>query len=223
MLHDFITSNRGELIARCEASAARRFAPNDVPAAIAHGVPVFLLQMVEALVSEQYSTTRQPVKPKAQLGSTQIGRSAALHGAELLNLGFTMEQVVHDYGDVCQSITGMAVEQDVEISADEFRTMNRCIDNAIADSVTSFGRAREDEINVQADALKDVVAEFSRDHSRLIDIATQSFAAIRTGNIGVSGATGALLTHTLAELRELANRTLPEIRRRSANTKATAQ
>jgi len=61
----------------------------------------------------------------------------------------------------------------------------------------------------------------SQDHKRLLDIAIQSFAAIKTGNVGVSGATGALLMHTLSELRELAGRALPNIRRASANTSAT--
>ena len=32
--------------------------------------------------------------------------SACLHGSDLLRQGFTVSQVVHDYGDVCQSITG---------------------------------------------------------------------------------------------------------------------
>lgn len=38
------------------------------------------------------------------------------------------------------------------------------------------------------------------------------YAAIKTGNVGLSGSTGTLLFHTLEELRSLADRTLPEIR-----------
>ena len=59
-----------------------------------------------------------------------IGNSAKKHGHDLLTQGFTVEQVVHDYGDVCQSITDLAVELEASISTDDFRTLNRCLDNA---------------------------------------------------------------------------------------------
>jgi hypothetical protein len=32
---------------------------------------------------------------------------------------------VHEYGDVCQSITDLAVELGAPISTDDFRTLNR--------------------------------------------------------------------------------------------------
>jgi hypothetical protein len=38
----------------------------------------------------------------------EIGDSAVLHGHDLLLRGFTVAQVVRDYGDVCQSITDLA-------------------------------------------------------------------------------------------------------------------
>ena len=41
-----------------------------------------------------------------------MGVSATAHGEELLNLGFSIDQVVHDYGDLCRAITDLAVEQD---------------------------------------------------------------------------------------------------------------
>ena len=80
-----------------------------------------------------------PTKPD----HTEIGRSAALHDAELLRLGYTLDQVVRDYGDVCQAVTELAGEEDERITAGEFRTLNRCLDNAIADAVTSFEHARQ--------------------------------------------------------------------------------
>jgi hypothetical protein len=143
---------------------------------------------------------------------TEIGRAAAVHGADLLRLGYTIDQVVHDYGDVCQSVTQLAGEQQEDISTDEFRTLNRCLDNAIADAVTSFGSARQVLINDQAETLQQRLDFYSVEHRRLVDIALQSYSAIRTGHVGVTGATGTLLYHTLGELRSLAERTLPEIR-----------
>jgi hypothetical protein len=48
-----------------------------------------------------------------------MSRSAILHGRSSAS-GFTLSQVVHDYGDVCRSITELAVEQGTSISSEAF-------------------------------------------------------------------------------------------------------
>lgn len=221
MLHELLTSNHKELIRRCREKATKRFEPSEIPAAIDHGVPLFLQQLVDTLRLEQLTPARDVAGSEATPAASEIGRAAALHGAELLRLGYSVDQVVHEYGDICQSVTAIAVELHAKISADEFRTLNRCLDDAIADAVASFGSARQISINDQAQTLHDRLSAFSDEHQRLVDIAIQSYSAIKTGNVGLTGATGTLLIHTLSELRSLAERTLPEIRRASAATTAT--
>jgi hypothetical protein len=54
--------------------------------------------------------------------------------------GFTLEQVVRDYGDVCRAVTNLAFETNASIEVDEFRTFNRCLDDAIAVAVTEYAR-----------------------------------------------------------------------------------
>ena len=210
MLHEFLTSNRTEVITRCKNKAAKRFAPSEIPAPLDHGVPLFLQQLVETLRLEE-TPSAPTVAAGWTLTNTEIGRVAGLHGAELLRLGYSVDQVVHDYGDVCQSVTELAGEQDTEISAVEFRILNRCLDNAIADAVTSFGHARQILINDQAVTLEHRLRMFSDEQKRLVDIAIHSYTAIKTGTVGVTGATGTLLIHALEELRSLTDRTLPEI------------
>jgi hypothetical protein len=219
MLHEFLTSNRQILIGRCREKVARRFEPTETLATIDHGVPLFLQQLVETLREEQETPIRS-VDSEPAPAPTDIGRAAALHGAELLRRGFSVDQVVHDYGDVCQCVTALAVEQDVAISTDEFRTLNRCLDNAIADAVAAFGSARQTSIDRQAETLHQRLVIFAAEHRRLIDIAIQSLTAIKTGNIGIAGATGTLLAHALDELSSLTDRTLPEIRLASPTAKA---
>jgi hypothetical protein len=221
MLHEFLTSNRQLLISRCRDKVAKRFEPAQTQSTIDHGVPLFLQQLVETLRAEQLTHIRS-VDSEPTPAPTDIGRAAALHGAELLRRGFSVDQVVHDYGDVCQSVTALAVEQEVPISADEFRTLNRCLDNAIADAVASFGSAHQTSLDRQSETLQQRLVVFAAEHRRLTDIANQSLAAIKTGNIGISGATGTLLAHALEELCSLTDRTLPEIRLAAPGAKSVS-
>src|SRR5687768_11220211 len=119
MLHEFIAVNREEIIRRCRAKVATRSVPPPTEAEIDHGVPAFLDQLRNAL---RFGETTSP----------EISRSAIKHGHDLLLQGFTVSQVVHDYGDVCQAITQLAVEVSAPISTEDFGTLNRCLDDAIA-------------------------------------------------------------------------------------------
>ena len=110
MLYEFIAINRDDIIRRCRAKVARRSVPPPTQAEIDHGVPVFLNQLGDALRLGRNS-------------SLEIGKSAVQHGHDLLQQGFTVAQVVHDYGDVCQAITELAVELNAPITTDDFRTL----------------------------------------------------------------------------------------------------
>lgn len=210
MLHEFVTENRQLLIARCREKVARRVEPTKAASSIEHGVPLFLEQLAETLKAEQ-TTSARATDSKPAAAPTAIGRAAALHGAELLRRGFTVDQVVHDYGDVCQCVTALALEQAAPISTDEFRTLNRCLDNAIADAVVSFGEARQVSIDHQVQTSQQRFVDYAADHRRLVAIAIQSFTAIKTGNIGSGGATGKLLEHALKELEALTDRLQPPL------------
>jgi len=50
MLHEFITANRGELLARTRAKVAARPAPRATLDELKNGVPLFLNQLVDALL-----------------------------------------------------------------------------------------------------------------------------------------------------------------------------
>ncbi len=215
MLHKFLASNHKDLIQRCRSKAKLRFEPSLDRETIDHGVPMFLKQLEDILRFEQTTDERLELEanPEPTPSGTDIGRAAALHGTELLRLGFTVDQVVHGYGDVCQAVTGLAVESHVTITADEFRTLNRCLDNAIADAVSAYARSGgHSDGSRNGGSLTAHLDDFSNEHRRLVNIAANAYFAIKTGNVGMAGATGALLAHALEELRLLPQRILPEIR-----------
>lgn len=176
-------------------------------------MPLFLDQLVHTLEAERLTTARPEHEPKASPVDSDIGRAATLLGEELLRLGHSVDQVVHHYGDVCQSVTDLAVKKNKVITTDEFRTLNRCLDEAVADAVTSFA------LLDQSTDLHQRLGKLTEEHGRLVDIALQTFAAIQTGNVGPAGATGTALVSTLQELRDLIDRALPEIRLLTGMTK----
>jgi hypothetical protein len=146
MLSDFLTSNRTLLIDRCRAMVGSRSDPKDTEPELAHGIPIFLDQLIDALKFEETSHPQDtPITVHNARGvvASDVGTTAALHGHDLFLEGFTIEQVVRDYGDVCQAVTKLAIETGVPISVGEFRTFNLCIDNAIAGAVTEYAKRVE--------------------------------------------------------------------------------
>jgi hypothetical protein len=143
MLHEFLTSHKAELLRRCRSKVSQRSSPPVTQLELEHGIPLFLGQLVEALRCEEEAAPSPQLHrhigfPKPTLVSIESGRTAALHGKELLDEGFTLDQVVHGYGDVCQAITELAQELRAPITVAEFHTFNRLLDNAIAEAVASY-------------------------------------------------------------------------------------
>ena len=140
-------------------------------------MPLFLDQLADALRLGQGS-------------SPEIGRSAILHGHDLLLQGFTVAQVVRDYGDVCQSMTELALEMDAPISTDDFRTLNRCLDDAIAGAVTEYARerdiARDDESAQESEHLGFLAHELRN----LTHTALLAFEVLKIGQCGSRGQHG---------------------------------
>ena len=200
MMHEFIAVHREEIIRRCRMKVSMRSVPPPTEAELDHGVPLFLEQLVDAL----------------RLGtpsSAAIGRTALLHGHDLLRQGFTVAQVVHDYGDVCQSITELAVELNAPISAGDFRTLNRCLDDAIAGAVTEYGRERiQSGIEGESARGSERLGFLAHELRNVLHTATLAFEILQTGNVGITGSTGTLLQRSLRGLDALIGRSLAEIR-----------
>src|SRR5688572_28284516 len=218
MLHEFLSANRAELIERCIAKVARRSTPKATDAELEHGIPLFVGQLIETLQMEQTSDpllSRRISGPAGGGGriESEVGETAARHGRELFLHGFTVDQVVHDYGDLCQAIADLAVERGTPFEIDEFRTLNRCLDNAIADAVTEFSYQRDLVIEEKdAHAMNERLGFLAHELRNLLNTATLALNALKTGNVGLAGATGAALDRSLIGLRDLVDRSLSEVR-----------
>jgi signal transduction histidine kinase len=212
MLHEFLRTHRAELTARCQAKVAKRPSPASTATELERGVPVLIDQLIQMLRAEQLDPTAEPTSDPDAL-SADIDRAAALHGGELLQKGFTVDQVVHDYGDLCQAVTELARDEKESISVDEFHTFNRCLDSAIAGAVTEFGRQRDHVIfEESARTLNERLGSLAHELRNLLNTATLAYAAIKGGHGAVAGATGAVLDRSLEGLRSLVDRALADVR-----------
>jgi len=127
--------------------------------------------------------------------------------------GFTIEQVVHDYGDLCQAITELTFECGKPIQIEEFHTLNRCLDNAIADAVTEFSYGTNVIMAEQGmQAFNERLGFLAHELRNHIHTASLAVMAIKSGSVGLAGATGAVLERSLIELRSLVDRSLAEVR-----------
>ncbi|HET7403842.1 MAG TPA: HAMP domain-containing sensor histidine kinase [Usitatibacter sp.] len=220
MLQQFLSENRAELVERCRRKVALRAAPGAPGIELEHGIPLFLEQLIAKLRNEPPSASA----PDASLRSRTLAQQSAegamvdaatAHGAELLRHAFPIDQVVHHYGDLCQAIMELAIERRATIEVAEFQTLNKSLDDAIADAVTEYSSARATVVDdhrarVETERLGLFVHEL-RNH---IHTVTLALTAIKAGNVGLFGATGAVLDRSLTHLRDLIDRTVAEVRTR---------
>jgi signal transduction histidine kinase len=198
MLHEFISSNRSELLSRTSAEGSARRS-SSTPAEPESGVSLFLTQLAETL---RLGGTALPFSP------TAIGEGAAGHGRELLAEGFTLGRVVHDYTAACQAITALAVEHGATIGPEEFHTLSRCLHTAIAEAVTEYGRLKEEE---SARRELERRAQLAHDLRNFVQTALLSFQVLETGKVAASGSTGRVLGRSLVGIRDLTDSIVSDV------------
>lgn len=203
MLHEFLDHHRNDIIAKTRDRIGTRPWPSPTPDELEYGVPLFLTQLAETLRLE-HSATPFP--------ATALGAAATRHGEELLARGFTVSQVVHDYGDICQAITEVAAEVRAPITIDEFHILNRCLDTAIAEAVTEHTRLTALARSAEEVERFGFVAHELRD---LLNTAVLSFHAMKSGTVAINGSTADVHGRSLIGLRDLIDRSLVDVRLRS--------
>jgi signal transduction histidine kinase len=204
MLRQFVAAQREEILARARLRVAKRNIPAATDDELTQGLPVFLDQLDEALIR---ATSQKPVD------HADIQKSASQHGHTLFLRGLTVAQVVHDYGDLCQVITELAVEQKISIAAADFSALNLCLDDAIAGAVTEYAHQRDsaitETVNDEGAERLGVLCHEMRNH---LGSAMLALAFIKKGTVGVRGRTGEVLDRGLLGLQNLLDRSLADVR-----------
>lgn len=202
MLADFISKNRTEILSELGRNTRRRGVE---PVEIPFGVPVFLDQLARML-------DLPPGKRQ------EMNRDAAARGAVLMARGYTVAEVIHDYGDVCQAVTEVAVRSGEPVDSADFRNLNMCLDEAIAEAVTEYTRLRD---RVAADGETERSGAFAHELRNKITAVKMSFQSIQSGRIPVNGSVAMVVVRNLNGMAELINRTLVDVRLECGNAQMT--
>ena len=200
VLHDFILRYRAELIERTRAKVRLRTAPPATPHELVNGIPMFLTQL--GLILEEEAA-------QFAVDGLEMRLSATIHGGELLKEGLPISNVVHDYGDLCQAITELALELRLPIATEDFHTLNRCLDNAIASAVAEYSRQHDVDVSGAEARRQGFLIHELRGH---LHTALLAFQVVKTGKVGMTGSTIGVLERSLDALSHLIDQSVSEVR-----------
>ena len=124
VLSDVFAVDREAIITGTRARVAVRTSPKPTEVELAFGIPILVDQIGRAL--------------RRTITSDMRDHEELTIASDLFAMGLTIGQVVHDYGEVCQTVTALALGQNAPISTDEFRTLDLCLDDAIAGAVKVY-------------------------------------------------------------------------------------
>jgi signal transduction histidine kinase len=215
MLHVHLSNYREVLIDRCLIKAANRTGVRTKHEWPMAGVPLFLDQLIETLELERGARIcggDVDLVAAACLPNTERPYGSDIqHGEELSECGFSLEHVVHDYGDTCQAIMDLIIELALPIRPEEFRTLNRCLNNATAHAATAFSNRRRAIIKGQEQCGQQHSADVFKDGFRQhVQAAALSFTAIKSGQSGLTGATSKALSRSLQSMGQLLDQPLTD-------------
>jgi len=196
VFHEFLSANRAAIAERTWAKIRARQAPPATEDESKAGIALFFDQLVDTL------RLLQPSSPAMAQGAVERGR-------ELLNRGFTVAQVVHDYGDLCAAVTELARDANVPISAAEFHLFNRCFHEAVGQAVNEHTRGRERSIADEGTAR---LGDLSHELRNALGAAALSFEVIKMGSVGLRGSTSALHDRSLRRAIALVDSSVARVR-----------
>jgi signal transduction histidine kinase len=195
-LSEFIIAHREELAGMGRGRSSQSPSPTST-GQLPNADPVLLDRIAEAL--QQH--------PACIMGAME--RSATLHGGALSRRGYSVGQVVREFRDVYQAVSGLAGEIGESISADEWNLLELCLDNGAASAATEYVRLRDEAFAKGETERSGVLAHELRNK---IAAASLGFQAIKSGRVPLGGSLATVVARSLRGMTGLIDRELNEVR-----------
>lgn len=213
-MHGFLKNNHRLIIERCQIIAKRRNEPVLAMANLSVALPELLSQITE-LMGQQASELRQPPRYDSESDTSKsygIGQSAIATGKALHSIGFSIEDVVLGYGDLCQAISELIAERDVTFQVTEFRLLNLCLDIAIAYAVRAFTDERDKiKLVLKNATFHEEASMVAHEMRNLVHTTQLAFEAMQAGDLSARGSTGLLAARSLTKIANLTNELMREV------------
>ncbi len=210
MLHEFLEKYKNPILELAAQKTVGISENKPTTSELEKGLPVFYNNLIEVLKKDTSHKDSQ-----TQVHTEDISLSqAASHGRESYRLGYTVSQVIHGYGSICQAITEYAQEKKFSISPWEFHQLNLCLDIAIAHAVTQFASITKQDTEKE-ELLR--LGELAHELRNALGSATLAHEMIIKGTVGGASKTSHILSRALSRMRDLIDRSLSEVRLRIAS------
>lgn len=204
MLHEFLTQERSTILAEAKRNAAKTQGARITSSAQQEGWGIFYDELIGLL------KRNQPFEIHGEKGLHTV--EAEKQGKEYLRLGYTVSEVVHSYGVICQAITSLATTLGFTITAREFQQLNLSLDTAIAESVSAFGQLGTENVD-RAEVRR--LGFLAHELRNCLQSASISLEMIESGLVGIKSGTGNMLQNSLTKMAKLIDTALTEVRLRA--------
>ncbi len=212
MLHEFLLAKRDEILALCSLKITRLADSRSSSDEMERGLPVFYDELIEVL---RFDTNESGSASNSAIESVHRS-SVERRGKESLKLGYSISQVVHGYGALCQAITQYVDEDSRQtVSPREFNRLNFCLDIAIAEAVTEFNRGQRE--NTAQDEVQRL-GFLAHELRNALTSATLAYQLIKRGKVAADGSTSRILEKAHMRMRDIIDRSLVEVRLRNEPT-----
>ena len=214
MLHEFLQQYKKEIIQSCKDKVVADTASKPTTALLQQGLPIFYDELIGVL--QRTAATSHATYSSAAYVENRIKEGdAAAHGKESLRLGYSISQVVHSYGAVCQAIMEYVQTKSYAITAREFQDLNFSLDCAIAEAVSEFEKVQTESISKsEVERLGFLMHEIRNS----LSAASAAHDMIRKGSVGGAGVTSEVLSRSHARMQHLIESAEAEIRLRGHST-----
>lgn len=207
MLHDFLTREREAILGIVSAQAGTLEKGRGSSSTMDKGWGMFYDELTELMRQDE------PFSFHNEIGHHTEG--AIEHGQEYFQMGYSLSEVVHSYGIICQAITSHASELQFPITSREFQQLNLSLDTAIAEAVTQHDKvSREKSTSVEAERLGFLAHELRK----CIQNITVTLEIILSGSVGAQSSTSSVLEKNINRMTKLIDGALTEVRLRSEPT-----
>lgn len=188
-----LSERRQELIDRWSAAVLRETVSEPLShAELIDQMPLFIDELIAALYPEAL-----PLPP--------AGENAVEHGAQRLNLGFNVAEVVREYGALHRCIIEIADEAKLTITSHEQTVLAKCLNAGIANAVSQYVSERDAELHRQMSEHLGFIAHEVRNP---LSSARMAFGLLQRRELASGGRVVDLLAKTLRRTSEVVDNTL---------------